>query len=599
MKNLQQKKNLFLKKISFYTLIGSFALGTISYLPIFETKNFQTNVKYHANQSWIHANNITNLTNQVLVKSNNSQRPEISKDIYGVKISEKSLVKNHPLENTEFFLGHQGLELLIDKIKTRTAIGPEFFDVSEIILTQSSPLISEFTNGWYNPLTHQIVLNFSPMLDYFKHNWTNRVQYLDDITESLYQVFYHEYGHHVFNVYLTNYDADKNLNNDLFVKLYRGSLYGRFSEPWNRNFIDGFKTNLDYDKNTPLLEDSFIKNTQGKTIVLKNGLKLKSVASLYNAKMLFELANQEEYHHYQELDQAETLSHQTLYTWASQTSNRTSWSRVNGDSLRYLYQITELLTRKYMQLTFPFKTTRLITSNGMFNPLFKAPFSTTYLEDARKYQEELNSTDQQRFLNDAPFKDNKTADNLMDLLNLHIGQKRSENISFIWNYSDVKTIEKGDKTQYQVNGLDVNKIKFGGFLTAAQEHYQYIGYFDQQHFRAIPITVYNYDLNRLPYLGASQRLSLKDGAKKFYVTNYNYSNDWIDINRLDNQQLFFATDNLGNNATPLKSNREIAVNAPVWTKRYHNIYEANQQNFYAMVSADNYSLKINKQLANF
>lgn len=473
-----------------------------------------------------------------------SNNISIEKTIHNVPIVERSVAiyaNNRKIffnvNDEDFLLGDEGLEMFIDKINERTGYGPEFFSLNQIILTNEPELIDNSAEGVYWPKYQIIVLNTYRWVEYFSFLWTARTQYLDTITEALYQTFYHEYGHHVFNSYLLNNGNSKYQTEDIFTESRKGQ---RMQEPWNKFFTKHFKTNLSYDIETKKLADKYVKDYRGKDFKLENKIKVKSIASFYNVKELFDKANGKLRPRYDRLKNPDLI----YYTFSSLVSENIYWTISDFNQLQYYYSFQELLTRKYMQLTFINYETDWI-KNGI---LTQIPFNyrrpLTYLADTKMYQYDFKSD--HRFFEDAPFKDEDTANNLIDLFHNMVGQKQAIDLSFIWNAS-----YKYDFETNEIVKKNHSQIKWGGFLDAQQaERYDLVGYWnDAGELVTLPIQKFPYTYNRLKKLGGKKRLSISNnGAKEFYVTN-----SWIDFNMIKNRKLYFFSKNDSKINAPLKS----------------------------------------------
>ncbi len=477
---------------------------------------------------------------------------QTSTKIYNVPIVEQSvedlLLTSYTKDTKHYLLGQEGRELFIEKIINRTGFGPEFFSLNEIIITNNEKWIAKNVSGLYLISLQQIILNTDEIIEEYKNKWTTRHEELDTITEILFHTFYHEYGHHIFNIYLVNQ------NNGISNDIYQNNDFQRFEEPWNKYFLEKFKKYLTYDQDTNPKDDSFI-------LINDKPVLIKSIASKYNAKNLFTIANGKDIPNF-------GLKNNIFpYTWSALKTKRKNYFDLNDEILAYYYQMQEISTRKYMQLTFPFVQTKQITNAGYWLKNSSDIKPTTYLSDTLTYQESFNNSSSERFLTDAPFASEESANGLIDLFHTFIGQKGAWDISFVWYNNTAKktVVNQGEKILWPSQS-GANQIKFGGFLDdqQVQQNFKYIGYFDNiKQFIYIPIEIFNYDYNRLPNLGASTRNKIKNGAKKFYVTN----SDYINLEKIKGKQLYFSD---GEKNEPMKSIPDGNVGGHRSTKRFYN-----------------------------
>lgn len=506
--------------------------------------------------------------------------------ILATVIKEQSITSNSAQDS--YLLGSEGIALFKQKIINRLGFGPEFFALKEIIFTPGGDnfLIPSNANGLYYPATQQIILNTSPWISYFANNFESRSDYYDDISEFLFQVFYHEYGHHMANVYLLNLALNDPLASN---SIYYNQKNNPQIEPWNNHFLQNFMSLLNYhssqETNNFLYSDDNIKDFNGRPLTgsityenqTKNDLPLKSIGSLYDSKTLFNKANGPMVDNYQEI--IDGFNKNIGYMFAPKKTNFSPAPILNTVSLEflsYLYCMQEILTRKYMQATFPYQTTKLIFDDGTYQ--FKLNdksqrAATTYLLDTLNYQLGFDSDEDLKYLQDQPLKDSQTAQNMLNLWFNHVGQNQSSNgnnsadLSFIWNNNTATYYANSWGIQLnQADKTKVNQIKFGGFLSNDYaQKYKYVGYFKDEIFFPIEISIYDYTYNKVPFLGSSTRDSI---TQKFYVTNGLNNNEWIDGQSIQNNPIYFSSDHLGSNAKSLSSILNPLI-SPTWTKRFY------------------------------
>lgn len=524
---------------------------------------------------------IDSSTPTLFLKTNLLNVKIVEKNVASIKVDvpiDQQIIDSESDPNADklqnnFLLGKKGLEVMKMKMNDRLGFGPEFFALKEVIFMegQENSLIDQSARGVYYPATQQIIINTTQWVNYFRNNWQERLNYFDDISEMLFQVLYHEYGHHKANTYLLNVYQNDNVTLTS-QDIYHEAFLEREIEPWNKYFVDNFKNYLTYNDDKALYEDIDIEclNSDQEfepckvdltyNYQTKKNLNIKSIGSIYNAKTLFERANGQAAPQYQEvIDKFNNQNPSAIAFSPRHTFFKplTLLDPIDLDTLSYYYCLQELFTRKYMQLTFPFKKTTILNDQGFVLSSLKNAqsfFASPYLDDTLKYQLYLDNNDKMRFLSDAPLQNSTVADGLINTFHNLNGQNTTANLSLIWQNNTSEIVEENNIAKINVaDKKQAKQIKFGGFLTPDQmsKNYQYIGYFDDdlnQNFKAIKIEKFQYKFNRVDKLGINKTLPLESGSTNFYVTN-----QWTDGENINGKTLFFANDDVGKNIEPLSS----------------------------------------------
>ncbi|NQZ65620.1 MAG: hypothetical protein HRT99_00180 [Mycoplasmatales bacterium] len=489
-----------------------------------------------------------------ILSSNNEE----TEDTYPVNASKRYIDDDYGFSMKEFYndapyLGEEGIKLLHEKIKNEMGYGPEIAGINRIYITDGY-FIDRNANGVFYPATKEIFLNTRVLRQTIPIDAPMAIK-----VELAYQIVFHEYGHYISSVYLTNNKPSESYIANIYSTSANDS---RNQQNWNKNFVEKFKSNLNYDKDTPLYQNGSFSD-------------YKALGSIYNAKEIFDISNGKEKPEFKNLGNAS-------YTGKLGTIgfyNNQYWyfkqRKLSLDNLEYYYSMDELYTRKYqlLRMVVPQKDYGdgfKMTDSGLFIEPYQGRtlvFPTPYLEDVSKIQAGMrkpkNNNESQNFkrenfrtLEDSPYGMNENGDSLPgnskkmynDMVE-EMGQKDGSDISFMIS-KNTSTVSSNNK---YIPGGDANLIKFGGYLTPEEaKKYKLIGYLENGTFHGYEIKTSEFSYKYKNSFVSQTEISTEYPENFFYTTK-----DFIDATKINNKKLYFASTQDGNitNVTPLKSVR--------------------------------------------
>lgn len=224
-----------------------------------------------------------------------------------------------------YFYNNNEMEQLIGRVD-EIIYGPEIFGLKEISINNYE-LLGDDSNGVYYPSIGIMSLK----ADYGNINRQMDANRPDMSIENTFEIFYHEYGHHLFYSYVTSPFPISTVESR---ELYNAGYV-------DKDFATWFETAFKYNSKNVKEPKNFLGQSD-------NFTSIASEISLYD---IYNNANRHE----------KIISDDKLIYWyPSDKFNK----NVGGfflqayiSSLPYLYSFDELLTRKWMQATMPFTDT--------------------------------------------------------------------------------------------------------------------------------------------------------------------------------------------------------------------------------------------------
>lgn len=204
-----------------------------------------------------------------------------------------------------FFLGEEGRELLINKIKKDLSFGPEVEQIKGIYINRGPDFTDEEVKGQYSPNTGEIDINVKSFV--YKMNHLERFS-IKDRVNLIFPTIYHEYYHHFSFSFLHSNNEMKSL-----TSLERSYV--------PTNFLNKWKEYLNYDKNYKINHYSN-----------KNDLN-----AFYSTKEIFDIANTNKL----KFDDAQE------YSLLPDIS-----TDFNSNDLKYNFSFEELFTRKWQEISY-------------------------------------------------------------------------------------------------------------------------------------------------------------------------------------------------------------------------------------------------------
>lgn len=457
------------------------------------------------------------------------------------------------------YLGRDGINLLEKRVLDDLGFGPEISGLQSFNVVEGE-FISDTDNGVYYEATKQIFINSKNLRKIVPESAP-----LEERVEAVFQILYHEYGHYISSAYLKN---NKPNGTTPIAELYNDA---GTKSTWDSYFVDKFKHYLGYDVNSSLYP--FKSSTiQGKTWI--------PLASRFTTKNLFDLSNNKVKGSYGDLT--------NVYNGGTDRYNTLVPSNVKESSLRYLYSIDELYTRKYQQMGMVLNHD-LNTNNGWFNPATPSAsrMASPFLTDVFRYQSGLSpfykkgypatfDASHFRYFNDTPYgldaNGNSVGGNAPQLNQLmleEMGQSNGSDISFIVGQNNSKMI---NNQKYQSYGNGRN-IRFGGYFNQS-DNYNYVGYMDGTKFVAFPIIKSEFKYGYKSALRSSTK-NMASGETEFYFTK-----DYINAELIKGEALYFSDDELGTNKVAMISTRMSKVgqtstyfyDSPSVLKTYYEVH---------------------------
>ena len=497
---------------------------------------------------------------------------------YGFKVN------TYKDKSGQAYINKFGLDELVKKIDKELGHGPEIYGLNTIHIGASQYVDDDY-NGVYYTSLETIVINTVPLAQKIGYDAPTELK-----VEMIWQVLFHEYGHHIAASYL-----ETTISENESANIYGKFLDTRENLHWNKDFVTRFKHLLGYDSNTlPWQHPNIIYHEK----------KYKYLQTIIRSNGLFEISNGKKVPDYNWLN-----SYPGIDVIYQGFNAQFVPQAIQASTLNYLFTMDELYTRKYQQLRMPFHhyinkkdSKYAIQTNGWIrktseNGVDEDYFLTPFLYDATRYQDgihpgmispkEINhdianksranknidhNSDESnplikkvvsnfRFFNDTPFNTNgtpkqinlngkstTTTDELYKLMLDHMGQTNGSDISYI----TIKNDSKIYKTTSYIVGGDVNKMKFGGFVKGTTD--KYVGWQNKDGsftWKSIKLEKFNYN-SKHDFLSDQQIITPQtinpNSDDYFYITN-----DWIDKGDIVNKTLYFASDQNGLNKHKLTS----------------------------------------------
>lgn len=452
------------------------------------------------------------------------------------------------------YLGEEGLKKLSEKVKNDLGVGPEVVGLNSINLTDGE-MISEENNGYFQEATKEIYLNSNTISGLVPYGSA-----LDDRVQAVYQTLFHEYGHFIASSYLKNVKPGTDSVADIYLN--------KSKETWNEYFTNKFKHLLKYDvatakykyahpiqygyvkkiRDLPLTSDAKYAEA---SIAKYADLRFDLITHLYDVKELFDISN----------GQNTTYPRSIAKATFGGLIPGYHLDVVKEDSLRYLYTMDELYTRKYQQIRMKLRQSD-IWRDGWVKQAKGDGYiwsASTFAVDAARYQRSVNRQ-ADKFSNspywqhaaDSPYDhDNNNvvtsgvAPQMWSTMLEMFGQDTGADISYITSKNASYLIEGG---QYQPVG-NSNLIKFGGYISPTS-NYNFVGYYDNSHkFHSIKISKHDFTYGYKNSL-TSTVLTKPKGENVFYVTD-----EYVDKQDLVDRPLYFSDDKDGTNVTPMTTTR--------------------------------------------
>lgn len=232
-------------------------------------------------------------------------------------------------EDTRFFLDKTGLALLAHEFYEKVTFGPEIISLKSININDFS-VIDNSSAGLYLPQVNTIYLNGFYLAE--KHYPTrNKVIFLME-------ALFHEYQHHWATSYASYGSKNQNDPNTIYYK-YRVKFNEKASlEPWNKNFVEGYKNSLHYDFNYLRQNYEPFKDSITRELSLND---------------IFEYANSTEasksFSIYNKLTKIKGVTFRPNNKWIQYTNIDYS---MNVDSMPYFYSMAELVPREWQKFTY-------------------------------------------------------------------------------------------------------------------------------------------------------------------------------------------------------------------------------------------------------
>lgn len=443
---------------------------------------------------------------------------------------------NLQIEHSSSLMSQSTISLFSKMIESNDYVGPEQGLLKKIILNQVGQ-----NDAVYNTKSEELFINTKKIKD--KYNFKNDF----DNAYYMYQLFVHEYLHHVANTYLNNVQDANNKTNDIH------SIYEtRKEENWPSSFITSFKTDLNYNNNTKLYSPNEVKPG------------FVSLGSIYNQKDLFELANGSTKSLYPKLN-----GKKPVMAPLNPQARIDNHHIIKSGSLEYLYSMSELFARKYSLLEQTYTPTLNTTGNdgngfnlkGFINHKGKQTPSD-YLEDTFNFKRSLTSNDGE-YLHDNPFTKRKELEELRSNM---LG-KESNSINFI----SFKNDKHYDMTS--VTGvIDKTKLKLGGNIfvkiydkdgqinigNIAMPKQKYIGYMLNGKFVPTKIIVKR----------KIQVIESTNIHSKVILRDYFYTNGYMNVDDMKDKELFLSEDITGTTKTKLTNINTTSYNGITTFSKY-------------------------------
>lgn len=445
------------------------------------------------------------------------------------------------------------IDYLIDKLEKRLGPGPEISMVKGIYFSRLN--WGDKENGAYSPNTNQIFINTTNIIKTFKNlgaikynEFTDQVSIMVDfetfaraVAEYVFQIVYHEFGHHRASIYLNDdYRGNNADQTKVFEKLSERKDDGSIEtmRSWDPNFLNKFKETLHYNDSTPV--DG---NYEAEKYEYKSGQIVAPLNHMINLKDLWDLSNDKSIRNsllnrlpdpsYDVVQEAADKKGYLVWPMGDQkltiTDTGQKYSSVDNQvsllrngrlvltekspisNLLYMYNQDELFTRKFMQATMRLDDD--VDSEYGYIPLTQGSSwkeSTSFvipafLEDYMQYQDNL--TQKIKGLTYKPFYDDYLFDASVDKKGqsvIPLGTQNADKIydayleasgvgddlSVIyykndgWAQIESQVIKFGDESnpnKTQQAPTATNEIKFGGYLhedDINNPQTKYVGYYE-------------------------------------------------------------------------------------------------------------------------
>ncbi|WP_027120814.1 MYPU_1760 family metalloprotease [Mycoplasmopsis lipofaciens] len=235
--------------------------------------------------------------------------------------------------NDRFLLDKSGLAFLAYQFYKKVNFGPEIKYLDSININDFQ-VINNKSNGLYIPLIQQIYLNGSFVAEK-GFSILEKVKYLIP-------TLFHEYMHHWAHSYVNWGNVQGNADNIEFTNYHSGDSVNK--ETWDKNFIKGFKSNLNYDKIESYTPDH-----------IKRFAKKDFIGNYFSLKNIWDYANTTDLNIYNNLHTNFVKYSNLDNEFSFAPNSRWNINAINDYSiseLKYYYSFTELIPREWEKYNF-------------------------------------------------------------------------------------------------------------------------------------------------------------------------------------------------------------------------------------------------------